>query len=73
MEGCTTLMTADDGSLPVQNVEEARLMMEERHNFEIDRYYAQLRDYTFATRFVSVSVQQAEAWRKYNRGGRRTI
>lgn len=69
MEGGTVLITTDDGSLPVQTEEEARQMMEERQTFEIDRYYDMLRDHTFATRFVPVSVLQAQAWRKYNRGG----
>ncbi|KAL6063817.1 hypothetical protein QOT17_011313 [Balamuthia mandrillaris] len=57
----------DDGSLPCKP-EELRQLLAERRQFELDQYYDHIQPHTFETRFVAFSLEEAKAWREYNRG-----
>ncbi|KAL6058969.1 hypothetical protein QOT17_014497 [Balamuthia mandrillaris] len=57
----------DDGSLPCKP-EELRQLLAERRQFELDQYYDHIQPHTFDTRFVAFSLEEAKAWREYNRG-----
>ncbi|KAL6063814.1 hypothetical protein QOT17_011310 [Balamuthia mandrillaris] len=48
----------DDGSLPCKT----------RRQFELDQYYDHIQPHTFDTRIVAFSLEEAKAWREYNRG-----
>src|SRR5688572_20184407 len=66
--GAVLFMSADDGSLPGANGKEEELMAF-RHAYEMDQYYPVIEKYTFRTLFVPVSMDEARAWRNFNRGG----
>jgi hypothetical protein len=68
LDGATVLITADDGSLPVKPGESVEDILRERAPFELDVYYPWLAPFTMRTEFVSVSVDEVQVWRKWNRG-----
>ena len=68
IDGVYTVITADDGSLPVKTDEAKQKMLEQRKMFEMDSYYKYIEDFTYYTQFVNISFKQANALKLYLRG-----
>jgi hypothetical protein len=71
MDGATVFIQADDGTFHGPPEERAKLIAM-RLQFELDQYYPFIKDHTFRTEFVSISLEEAKAWREYNRGAKLT-
>ena len=67
-DGAYAVIMADDGSLPAKTDDEKAAMLQQRKEFEMDYYYDIIKEYTYQTRFISVSFEEAEALRLYLRG-----
>ena len=63
-----TIISADDGTLPVKSDEAKQAMLRQRKQFEMDSYYPYIRNHTYATEFVPISFEQAQALKLFLRG-----
>ena len=60
-------MGADDGSLQ-GTPEEIKATIAQRHIFELDQYYENIKAHTFTTSFVALSLDDVKALRTHNIG-----
>ena len=60
-EGVYTIIAADDGSLPAKTDEAKQMMLKQRKMFEMDSYYKYIKNFTYRTEFISISLEQANA------------
>jgi hypothetical protein len=64
----TTLVTAEDGSLPGNTYEEKLKILTEWNQYNLDKYYDIIEPFTFKTIFVPISRKDAELLQLFNRG-----
>ena len=64
-DGVHMVMVADDGGIPAKTDEEKREILLRRQNFEIHNYYPKIKELTYESEFVSISLNQAKQLRDY--------
>jgi len=70
-DGCTVFMAAESGNVPCTEDEREAFLAYQRL-YEIDQYYESIKDYTFQTDFLELSVEEVKAWRLFNKNGKMT-
>lgn len=70
-DGFTVFMAADSGNVPCKE-EEREAFLAHRRLYELDQYYGSIKDYTFRTEFLELSIEEVKAWRVFNRNGKMT-
>ena len=69
--GTIAMVSCDDGELN-GTPEQLRSRVNDLLDFGMHRYYDQIHDFMFPTRFIDLTREQAEAWRLYQRNAAMT-